>query len=257
MRSAFVRRTVLGASAVSLALLATACGGSDKADAKGDAKPSASASAPAPAVKGKSDAEMTPLLVTQAEAPDYMLQAESVSGLGEPDASLSTDKPECKVLLQSESLQEVGKPTGVARTAFSAKPKGLAPDAPTEDMVESAMGVTATLISLASYDGKGAEEALASVRRAGQVCAGGFSGTSGGEGGKVESVKPTAGVQVPAGDEAVSLTITMDLEDGQKGRMLVTVVRKANTMATFSSISILGKTEHPTALIAAQAAKLG
>ncbi|WP_374775404.1 hypothetical protein OG756_23655 [Streptomyces sp. NBC_01310] len=50
MRTTFVRRTVLTASAVSLALLATACGASEKAaDARGDAKPSASASAPASA----------------------------------------------------------------------------------------------------------------------------------------------------------------------------------------------------------------
>ncbi|WP_162689030.1 hypothetical protein [Streptomyces sp. ICC1] len=39
MRTAFVRRTVLSAAALSLALLATACGGSDKADAKDDTKP--------------------------------------------------------------------------------------------------------------------------------------------------------------------------------------------------------------------------
>ncbi|MEJ8642873.1 hypothetical protein WKI68_18740 [Streptomyces sp. MS1.HAVA.3] len=42
MRTALVRRTVLTASAVSLALLATACGG-DKSDTKKDDKASAGA----------------------------------------------------------------------------------------------------------------------------------------------------------------------------------------------------------------------
>ncbi|MEV6577046.1 hypothetical protein AB0M92_02620 [Streptomyces sp. NPDC051582] len=262
MRSTLVRRTVLTASAVSLALLATACG-SDKADdKKADAKPSAapsSSAAAAPAAKGKTDAELGALLVTQAEVPDYMVQAEAGAKLGTADATpISTDKAECKVLVQAQAMQKVGKPTGAARMALSAKPKEPGANASTEeklDAIKNALGVTTTMTGLFSYDGTGAQELLASVKAAGTACAGGFSATSQGDTTKYESVKP--GPAVTAGDETVSLSLNADLGDGDKGTALITVVRKGSTVATFSSISLAGTTELPKTLIDTQVKKLG
>lgn len=256
MRTTLVRRTVLTASAVSLALLATACGGSDKADAKkDDTKPSAAASSAAPAVKGKTDAELAGLLVTQAEVPDYLVQTDGAAKLAEADKQpIATDKPECKVLAQSSSLQKIGEATGVARIGLGAKPKAD-PAASPEQKIKDALGVTVTRTGLASYDGKGAQDLLASVKTAGQACAGGFSISGDGDTTKFDSV--TAGPAVTAGDESVSLKFTIDLEDGDKGLALLTVVRKGGTVATFSSLSLLGTTESPKTLIEVQAKKLG
>ncbi|MFF1340028.1 hypothetical protein ACFVYT_19310 [Streptomyces sp. NPDC058290] len=259
MRSTLVRRTVLTASAVSLALLSTACG-SDKADdKKPDAKPSAAASSAAPAAKGKTDAELTALLVTQAEAPDYVVQAEAGAKLAKVDSTpVTTDKATCKVLVQSQALQKVGTPTGVARTALGAKPKEPAENASPEEKLEAiknAFGITTTMTGLSSYEGKGAEELLASVKAAGTACAGGFSATAEGDTTKYESVKP--GPAVTGGDESASLSLTADLSGGDKGTILITVTRKGSTVATFSSVSLTGTAEHPKALIDTQVKKLG
>ncbi|WP_158708467.1 hypothetical protein [Streptomyces sp. NRRL S-244] len=263
MRSTLVRRTVLTASAVSLALLATACG-SDKADGKvGGATPTPSApsAAAAPAAKGKTDAELTALLVTQAEAPGYLLQSEAAAKLADVDkASVTTDKPECKVLVQGQALQKIGSPTGVARTALGAKPKEAGPNASAQEKAEAiknAIGTTVTMVGLTSYDDKGAQDVLASVKAAGQACAGGFSSTSQGETTKYESVQRGTGAPVTYGDDSVSLVLTADLEDGDKATILLTVLRTGSTVATFSSISLLGTAESPVTLVAAQSKKLG
>ncbi|WP_326588497.1 hypothetical protein [Streptomyces sp. NBC_01294] len=262
MRTALVRRTVLTASAVSLALLATACGG-DKPDTKKDDKASAGAPAPstAPAAKGKTDAELTALLVTQAEAPGYLVQAEAAAKLGEVDkTTVSTDKPECKVLVQSQYLQKIGTPSGVARTALGAKPKEAGPNASPEEKAEAiknAIGTTVTMVGLTSYDGKGAEELLASVKTAGQACGGGFTSTSEGETTKYASVQRGTGAPVTSGDDSASLVLTADLEDGDKATILLTVLRTGSTVATFSSLSLLGTAESPVTLVAAQSKKLG
>lgn len=258
MRTALVRRTVLTASAVSLALLATACGG-DKSDGKTDAKASASAPATsaAPAAKGKTDAELAPLLITQADAPDYVEVKDAAKKTAEATGAGTADKPECKVLLDAFGQQKIGAPTGVATTALGAKPKELGPDATEADKaaaIADAFGVTTTLVGLSSYEGKGAEETLASVKAAGQTCAGGFAVTEGGDSTKFESVKP--GETAAVGDETVSLVVAMDLGDGKTSNVLLTVARKGNTVATFSSISLTGKTVFPKALIEAQGKKL-
>lgn len=259
MRTVLVR-TVLTASAVSLALLATACGG--KADGTADAKASASAPATsaAPAAKGKTDAELAPLLIAQADAPDYIEVKDAAKKTAEASAvsaAGTTDKPECKVLLNAIGQQKIGAPTGVASTALGAKPKELGPDATDADKaaaITDAIGVTTTLVGLSSYEGKGAEETVASVKAAGQSCAGGFAVTEDGESTRFESVKP--GESAAVGDEAVSLVVAMDLGDGEKSSVLLTVARKGNTVATFSSISLTGKAVFPKALIEAQGKKL-
>lgn len=258
MRNAFVRRTVLSASAVSLALLATACGGDGKADAKPDAKASAPASASsAPAAKGKTDAELKHLLVTEAEAPGFVVAPDAEAKLAAGDADqASTDKPECKVLVQSQALQKIGTPTGAARMGVTAKPEDD-PKASAEQKVENAFGATATMVGLTSYDGKGAEELIASVKAAGTACAGGFTATVAGDATKYESVQGGTGAPVSSGDDSVSLELTVDLEDGDKAIGHLTVLRKGSTVATFSSVSLLGKTESPVTLVAAQSAKLG
>ncbi|MFD8979244.1 hypothetical protein [Streptomyces sp. NPDC059564] len=261
MRTTLVRRTVLTASAVSLALLATACG-AGKADTKADAKPEPRPSAPssaAPAAKGKTDSELSALLVTQADVPDHVEAKDVAKKASEDQGNAGTvDKPECKALVDAYTQRKIGTPTGTALTALAAKPKELGPNATEEEKAAAIMGAlttTTTVTGLTSYDGKGAEEMVASVKAAGTACPAGFSVTAGSDVTKFDSVKP--GQSASVGDEAVSLVLTMDLEDGDKGTILLNVVRKANTVATFSSISFGGKTEFPKTLIGAQAKKLG
>ncbi|MEV7524654.1 hypothetical protein [Streptomyces sp. NPDC091371] len=256
MRSALVRRSVLTASAVSLALLATACG-ADKADTKADAKPSApAATSAAPAAKGKTDAELAKVLLAQADLADHTFKAadpaESTAG-----AASTSDKPECKVLVQAQSFTPAGAPAGTARTKVVANPKAPAEGASEEEKAKAilgALGSTATALTLASYDGKGAEEAFAAVKTASQKCAGGYSANLGSDTGKISKVTP--GAAVTGGDEALALTVEGEA-DGDKLTTQLVFVRKGNTVATFSALSLSGTAEQPKAVIDAQVKKLG
>ncbi|MEU8839852.1 hypothetical protein AB0D97_12085 [Streptomyces roseus] len=245
MRSTLVRRTVLTASAVSLALLATACG-SDKADGKvGGATPTPSApsAAAAPAAKGKTDAELGALLVTQAELPTHAVRPAGAAELAAA-ASAGSDKPECLPLVKAQSSAPVGTPVGRAGTKAVAIPKSAG----------DVLGATVTSIALASYDGKGAEEAFAAVKAAGTACAGGFTGSQAGDSLKIQKVVP--GAAVTAGDEAIAYTTVADVE-GEKAATELVVVRKGNIVATFSAVSPSGSAEQPKAVVEIQAKKLG
>ncbi|MGW0362036.1 hypothetical protein [Streptomyces sp. NPDC002990] len=252
MRTALVRRTVLTASAVSLAVLATACGGSGNTDPK--AAPSAPATSAAPAAKGKTDAEVAPLVVTQAELPDQVVSAE---GAAKAAAVVTeSDNAACKPLAQIQSAQKIGPATGIGRTAAKVKPKEPAAGASAEDKIEAgllALGGDQTLVTVSSYDAKGAEEAFASVKAAGAACAGGYTVTSGGEKTKLDSV--TQGAAVTGGDEAVSYTVVMDLEDGDKSTGHLVAVRKGNALATFYTWGL--KAALPQGIVDAQVKKLG
>ncbi|MFJ8013104.1 hypothetical protein [Streptomyces sp. NPDC096339] len=256
MRTALVRRTVLTASAVSLALLATACG-SDKADdKKADAKPSAAATSAAPAAKGKTDGDLAKVLIGQADLADHTFKEASTTEAAAA-TTVTSDKAECKVLSQAQAFGVAGTPTGTARTKVIATPKAPAEGASPEEKAKAAMGAlgsTVTALTLASYDGKGAEEAFTAAKTASQKCAGGYGVTQLGDTGKVTKVAP--GAAVTGGDEALALTIESDV-DGEKATNQLVFVRKGNTVATFSSASISGTAEQPKAVIDAQAKKLG
>lgn len=257
MRTALVRRTVLTASAVSLALLATACG-SEKADPKADAKPSAPASSAAPAVKGKTDAELASLLLTQAEAPkDSVVKAPSEAQVA--SLAATTDKAECKPLVQAASMAPQGTSTGVARTQVGGTSgKAADPNASEADKLKAGLemltGATGTSVTLTSYNGKGAEEAFSAFKTAGTACAGGYTMTQDGESLKVNKV--AAGDALTAGDEAVSFLADFgDAETPAAGQ--VVVVRKGNTLATFSVQNLGGKPVLSKDVVDAQIKKLG
>lgn len=255
MRTALVRRTVLSASALSLALLATACGSSGTTDAKDDAKPSASAPA-APAAKAKTDAELGGLIVAQADLPDHVLK-DATPEEAKAGAGATSDKPACVPLVKAQSMAAQGAGTGTARVKAVAKPKAAAADASPEEKAKAAMealGSTATAVTLESFEGAGAAEAFASLKSAGAACAGGYTATQAGEAGKITKVG--AGTPVTGGDEALAYTVVGDA-DGEPFTTQLVVVRQGNTLATFSAISLAGTAEQPTAVVAAQVKKLG
>ncbi|MET9695696.1 hypothetical protein ABZY31_02075 [Streptomyces sp. NPDC006529] len=260
MRSTLVRRSVLTASAVSLVLLATACG-SDKAakDEPKDAGASAAASTPAagPAAKAKTAAELKPLLVTQAEVADYLVKEAAPDEVTGAAAAYATTKAECRPLAQAMSGAGAGKSAGNAATKASSKPKQPAADASAEDKlkaVKDALSVTVTMVGLNSYDGKGADEAFAAVKAAGTPCAAGYPGASESETGKVTKVTP--GTAVTAGDEAVAYAVEREVE-GEKVATQLVVVRKGNTLASFYSVSPTTDAALPKTLVDAQVKKLG
>ncbi|WP_424212252.1 hypothetical protein ACN20G_09190 [Streptomyces sp. BI20] len=240
MRKNLLRSTALSAAAVSLALLVTACGSEDKAaDKPADAGKGggATSSAPeAPAAKGKTDAEVKALLVTQAELPKHLVKEPSADeAKGDPTAA--SDKAECKPLVQAQTFTAFGTPTGTGKVkigSISSKSTG-------------------TAVTVASYDGKGAEEAFTAFKTAAGACAGGYTATQDGTPAKVSSVAPDA---VTAGDEAAGTNITIDAE-GMKLVNNVVVVRKGHTLVTFSSVALTGQTQQPKEVIEAQVKKLG
>ncbi|MFD3675427.1 hypothetical protein [Streptomyces sp. NPDC058613] len=139
MRSTFVRHAVLSASAVSLALVATACS-SGGADDKADTKPStraAATSAAAPPAKGKPDAEAAALVVTQADLKFHGVLAE---GAAEAAAvPVEVDNAVCKPLAQIQSAQKIGAPTGIGRTAAEVKPAEPAAGASAEEKAKAGL----------------------------------------------------------------------------------------------------------------------
>lgn len=205
MSSSPVRRGVLSASALSLslALLATACGGSGNG---GEAKPSA------PAATGKTDAAVAGLLVNQGDLPDHRFLDFSLAEAGSAD-SRTSDKPECAVLVQIQTSMPPGTPTGAARSSVVGPTRSAA-----------------TAVTLGSYAGKGAEEAFAAVETASRACAGGYVAGQGRD--TLRITKVSAGAQVAAGDEALTLTF-----EAEGGHALPTVVflRKGDTVAAFST----------------------
>ncbi|MEU0400185.1 sensor domain-containing protein [Streptomyces sp. NPDC006197] len=252
----FIRSTAVTTTAVSLALLVTACGGGEKADSdkggKGSA-PSASATSSAPAAKALSAAELDKLIVEQGDIKGHQVKKADTEDVVPAD-KVTTDKAACKPIAHAMSFISPGSPAASAQRKVLAEPKKDATASP-EDALLGGLGVQVTAVTLGSYDGQGAQEAFASVKTAGTECAGGFAVVHGTEKTKVSKVAPESAT---AGDEAVAFTVTSDLE-GQPFTSKLVVFRQGNTLASFSTISFApgGVKELPKAVIDAQAAKLG
>ncbi|MGW9376324.1 hypothetical protein ACWGVR_40655 [Streptomyces xanthophaeus] len=266
MHTAPVRRTVLAACALSLALTVTACG-ADEADGTAGGEPSAGAPAAsvsptaptAPPAQGRTDAELSGLLVTQTDLPDHILKPADPQDVADVAGSTS-DTPACLPVLQAMTWTPVGKPVGTARLVSAAKPKPAAGNATEEDKARAAaaaLGTTFTAVSLYSYDGNGAQEAFRSLDDAGLACERGFRPSRGGR--ELGSTTVAVSTRVTAGDEALAYTVATYDESTEAGRnsTQLVVVRKANTLAVFYAQSLSTTAEQPKAVIAAQAGKLG
>ncbi|MGK5733476.1 hypothetical protein [Streptomyces sp. URMC 124] len=257
MRRTTVRRTALAASAMSLALLVSACG-SDKSDGKKD-EPKGKASAGAPAAssgKGASQAELEKLVLVDADVPGRKVTEATPADLATAK-SVSTDKAECKPLVDSMSLRSGGSPAAtVVRKVLPPVPSA-APGAAPEDKMKAglgALGGTITSDVLGSYgDAKAAGEVLATLKKSGADCAGGFNLVAGEDKTKYTKVVPA---DFTAGDEAVAFTLGMDAE-GTPATTHLVVVRKGATVATFYAFSLAGQGEQPKAVVEAQVKKLG
>ncbi|MFE5716053.1 hypothetical protein ACFQ7J_35170 [Streptomyces sp. NPDC056501] len=261
-----MRSAAVAVTAVSLALLVTACGGGEKSGDQGKdagkgtgtgAAPSASATSGAPATssapaKALSAAELEKLIVEQADLPGHQVQ-KAKAGEIPVAAAVSADKPSCTPFAHAMSYLAPGKPAVSAHRKVIEVPKTEGESASPEDAL-GALAAPVTGVALGSYDGQGAQEAFAAMKKAGTDCAGGFTLIGGGERTKISRIAPEP---VTAGEEALAWTVTTDVE-GMPWVTKVVVFRQGNTLASFSTLSFGGTVKAlPKAVVAAQAAKLG
>ncbi|MER7955483.1 hypothetical protein [Streptomyces sp. NPDC096030] len=247
-----VRTAAAVASAASLVLVLAACAG-DKSEDKGKDAPKGSASASAaPDAKALSAAELEKLIVEQADLKGYQVQKAEPADVVKP-GDVSADKPACTPLAEAMSFVATGEPGASVQRKAIEMPKTEGATASPEEAL-GILSAPVTSVTLGSYDGGGAQEALASLKTAGTECAGGFTLIGGGEKTKITKVAPET---VTAGEEALAFTVTTDVE-GEEWTSKLVAFRKGNTLASFSVISLGGKVkEQPKAVIDAQAAKLG
>ncbi|WP_137993917.1 hypothetical protein [Streptomyces vilmorinianum] len=243
------------ATAVSLALLLTACSGAkEESGDKGKDAPKASASATSavPDAKALSVAELEKLIVEQADLKGHQVQKAKPADVVK-SGDVTTDKPGCKPLADAMSFVATGTPgASVQRKAIEVPKTSGATASPEEAL--GALAAPVTAVTLGSYDGSGAHDAFASLKKAGAECAGGFTLIGGGEKTTIHKVTPES---VTAGEESVAFTVITDM-DGKPFITNVVAFRKGNTLASLSTLSLGGKVkELPQAVIDAQAAKLG
>lgn len=259
MRATAVRRTALAASVAALALLATACGGSEAGkddEAKGGAKEGAAAK---PAVKALTAAELEKATLVQGD-----VKAHKVEKAGPEDAvaakDVTSDKEECAPLARAFGGAEEGKATAATKRLVMSEPEvdPAAAEGDAEDAFAAALDVTTTMLTLSSYDGATAEGNIAALRKAATDCTGGFTFSLQGEKQKITEITEA---KATGGDEAAAWMLTVE-QGGESMPVSLVAMRQGGTVATLTSINLAamgggkGTVELPAAVVAAQAAKL-
>ncbi|MDT0610186.1 hypothetical protein [Streptomyces lancefieldiae] len=270
MRSTAVRRTALAASAATLVLLATACGGSSD-DGADDAKGTSDQSAPAGDAKAEPDqsapagdapaaAELEKIALAQADVKNGKVATEIPADENVAKDKVSTDDKACLPLALAVAAVAQGEPGAEVKRSWEGQTdtlsEGSGPDG--QDMTE--IQVNTIRLNVASYAGGGAERALAELKTATEKCAGGFTATVDGDRMRVAEVTTTAAPK--GGDEGVAATVGIDIGKEAAAPMKVVVVRKGDTLATFSATNLSSMMsgvdfEVPTDVVDAQVAKLG
>ncbi|MFR9794481.1 hypothetical protein ACL02U_00985 [Streptomyces sp. MS06] len=266
MTSTTVRRTALAASAAALALLATACGGSSDDGAKGDGGKSPEAGTAASASTAPEAAPAKAL--TAAELKKAALaQADVKSGKVTPlpakddiaQDGVKVDKAECAPLAYLEVGTYTGKPAATEKRSWQGDPKKPAAGASEEEQFMAGMDVTKVVVTLATYEDGGAEQAMKDLNDAVGKCAGGYTATAQDTPNKALKVTKT---EAPQGaDEAVAVTLSLDMEDSDPAPFKGVAVRKGSTVAYFTAVNFAALAnasdfEFPTEIVQAQLAKL-
>ncbi|MFH8616790.1 hypothetical protein ACH4E8_17145 [Streptomyces sp. NPDC017979] len=257
-----VRRTAVAASLISLSLALTACGSEDeKKDAKGDAKGSPSAAA-APAAKALTQAELEKLALAKADLKDHEFTDPEPGDILKSGSAVA-DKPACRPL--AAAAMEGTPGTAVARVSrmimpvpkTAPTPSGASTDEKIETGLKNAADsldrISMTFTTLSTYDGTGAADAMAALKKAGTDCAAGFGVTVEGDKTKITKVAPAA---YGGGDEAIAHTLTMDI-DGEPTETQLVTVRKGGTIANFFTMLLGEKAAPSKAIPDAQVKKLG
>ncbi|MBT2427849.1 hypothetical protein J7F02_19835 [Streptomyces sp. ISL-112] len=277
MRATAVRRTALSACAVSLTLLATACGGSSdteaeggKADQGGATSGSSSApttSAPTTSAKALTAAELETASLKQGDVAGHKI---TKTGPDDeiPEGGVTVDKAACLpvahamygVAQKGSAATAKRKVLSEPKKADTKKPAGDLTDGDVEDVLRAAFDVTSTFIALHAYEGTAGPDTFVALRKAAADCAGGFTATVGGEPQKVVSVTEE---KATGGDESAAWTLTAAGDGGDQFPISLVALRKEGTVATFYSVNVAAVTGRsvkltgPTEVVAAQAKKLG
>ncbi|MPY52529.1 hypothetical protein [Streptomyces acidicola] len=264
MRSTAVRRVGLAASAATLALLATACGGSsddgDKgSDAKNEATASAS-SAPA-AAKALSADELEKAALAKADVDNGEVDTK-IDG-SEDDVTkdqVEADGAACAPLALVQSGAAQGEPAAAVKrmwTEEAEKPSDA--DAMSEEAMLASLDVEKVFVTLATYEDGGAETVLKDTEAALEKCAGGFTTTAAGEKGEITKVVET---EAPKGaDEAVAMTMTMVTEGKETMPFKAVVARKGSTVVAVGAMNLASAVtgedfEFPAQILDTQLGKL-
>jgi hypothetical protein len=258
MDTSAIRRTTVAVTVASLTLLVSACGGGK--DAAGGEKgradtAEATQSAAAPAAKALTAAELKKAVLVQGDVKDHKIGSPGPEDIVAKSA-ITVDKPVCAPISYMGSGLAIGSPVATVQRKITSVPK-KPQNAKSSDDLMAAFDVTMTFVSLSSYDDKGAEDTLDTIRRSAAACAGGFSGTTVDQKDKITAIKEE---KATGGDEAAAWTVTRE-EDGDSVPFKMVVVRKGTTLASFVSINMAAAatgeaTPLPTALLDAQLAKL-
>ncbi|MEE4493938.1 hypothetical protein ACIBI8_25180 [Streptomyces sp. NPDC050529] len=261
MRPTAIRRTAVAATVMSLALLTAACGSdADDGAGKDDGKAGSASAKPADTsgAKAQTAAELEKASLAQGD-----VKGHKITKAGPADAiaaaDVTADKATCDVFADALMGAKAGQPAASTQRKVISEPQtgGDKESDDPEEAFKAAFDITTTLATLASYDGKGAEETLAGLRTAATDCASGFTLTAAGSKQKISKI---AEVPVKGGEEAVAWTVTVEA-DGEKTAMKLIQIRKGTTLASLSSLNLGasgagGDFDMPTAVIDAQAAKL-
>ncbi|MEU6874700.1 hypothetical protein ACIODX_05305 [Streptomyces sp. NPDC088190] len=259
MRSTAIRRTAVAATAVSLALFATACGGSDSGS--GDKGKDAKGKESAPAAKALSAAELEKAALAQGDVKGNKISKAAAKDTISVD-DIKVEKKVCAPLANALMGAQVGEPGAFTKRTVVSEPKkgdlAKQDSGDAEEAFKAAFDITTTQLALGSYDGKGAQESIASLRTAATECAGGFEFTAAGE--KQKAVKITE-EQVKGGEEAAAWAVQLE-QGGEKVVFKLVAMRQGASFASFSSMNmamLAGEVKDfdlPTAVVEAQAAKL-
>ncbi|MEU0306595.1 hypothetical protein [Streptomyces cyaneofuscatus] len=272
MRATVVRRTALAACAVSLTLLATACGGSSDADTdasggKNDkgAATSGSSSAPKTSAKALSTAELETASLKQGDVEGHKV-AEAGPDDEVPADGLKADKATCLPVVHAMyGAAEAGSKATTKRKVITDPKAGAKKslkdmtDGEAEGALKAAFDLTSTLVALNAYEGTAGPDAFAGLKKAAADCAGGFTATVAGTKQKIVSITEE---KVTGGDEAAAWTLIQE-DEGAKAPFKLVALRKEGTVATFLSFNLAAgqdggaKFTVPTEVVAAQAKKLG
>ncbi|MEU7300534.1 hypothetical protein [Streptomyces sp. NPDC007206] len=227
-RSSGVR---LCAAAVLGALSFALVTGCSDGDPGGDAKDSGTAAKPLGA------AELKKLIIADGEVPGYAV-GPVPAARAQP---ITTDSAACRPLARVMSaLPPAGAAARTGRLATQDKKKTPAAK-PTslddldgsafEEAMRKSLDRDLTTVTLASYEGDGAEKALASVSAAVKSCTGGFPGKQAGT--AVRFTKVAEEKAAGGGDGAVAFTATMDADGGGAAPVHAEVVRLGNTLSVY------------------------
>ncbi|MEU2247443.1 hypothetical protein [Streptomyces sp. NPDC019224] len=266
MRPTAIRRTAVAATVMSLALFTAACG-SDSED-KDSGKAAGSSAQPSEKGADKGADQSSAKALSAAELEKVSLAQGDVAGhkiskAGPADAidakDVTVDKAACDVFADLLMGAKAGSPAASTQRKVVSEPKkGADKDtADPEKAFKAAFDITTTLTTLASYDGKGAEETLASLRTAATDCAGGFTLTAAGSKQKVATITEE---QVEGGEEAAAWKVAVEA-DGEKMTLKLIALRQGTTVASLSAMNLAAMDDGgdfglPTAVVDAQAKKL-